>query len=171
MYGINSNEGSDDLGTLLKETVNGFGHLVADHIKLARLELFADVKTLGRRVALLAVVVCLVLLGYVFCCLGLAVVVSRWMGLSGGLGLLGGLHLIGGTTALLFAMRGMRGMHWMHGTTREMGQSVSALTTHINNRTASAAAAPECTASDRHQGLGAITSGIEGESHIVEARP
>lgn len=77
MHRINSNEGSDDLGTLLKETVDGFGHLMAAHVKLARLEFFADVKTLGRRVALLAVVVCLVLLGYVFCCLGMAVVVSR----------------------------------------------------------------------------------------------
>lgn len=143
MWRMNGNEDSDGIVALLKETADGFGRLMANHLKLARLELFADVKTLVRRIAIMAVVVALIFLGYALSCLGLAVVASRWLGLSGSLFLLGGVHLVGSVTVLLFAVRKIHGMHLMHETAYEASQSVSTLSARILNGTVSTAAAPE----------------------------
>src|SRR6185503_2179061 len=44
-------EESDGIIALVKETADGFGHLIAEHVKLARLELVADAKASGRKIA------------------------------------------------------------------------------------------------------------------------
>jgi len=164
MHRITRDEEGDQIGALFKEAANGVGHLVANHVKLARLELLADVKTLGRRIAMLVVIVSFAILGYVFCCLGLAVSVSRWVGLGGGLCLLGGMHLIGGTAASLFVMGRLRGTHWIHESGREMGQSVSTLSANILDGTSTATAASECKAS----GAPAMTFRTEGGLEVAK---
>src|SRR5437667_11794800 len=70
----------DGILTLIRETVDGLGRLVADHVKLARLELVADVKVQGRRAATIAVIVPFIFLGYALGCVGLALVLGRWLG-------------------------------------------------------------------------------------------
>jgi len=89
---------------LIKETVDGIGHLIADHVKLARLELVADVKTQGRRVAVVAVILPFVLLGYGLACVGLALALSPWLTTPGAFFAVGGAHFLAGTVAVALAL-------------------------------------------------------------------
>jgi hypothetical protein len=121
------NTDGDGIIALVKETADGLGHLIADHVKLARLELVADVKTHGRHVALLALIVPFVFLGYGIAGLGLAMVLAKWIGLPGALFLVGGVHLVGGGIAALMALARLRKARLMHETASEASRSVATL--------------------------------------------
>src|SRR5581483_2951152 len=104
---------TDSILTLIKETADGFGHLLADHIKLARLELVADVKSYGRQVALIALIVPFLFMGYSIVCLGLALLLEPLVGLAGGLFLVGGVHIVIGAVAITIAVTRLRRAHPM----------------------------------------------------------
>lgn len=77
------NEEREGIVGLIRETVDGLRDLIADHIKLARLELVADAKTYGRSVAVLVVAGLVLAIGYIFglvaAALGLARIgAPRW---------------------------------------------------------------------------------------------
>jgi hypothetical protein len=112
---------------LVKETADGFGQLLADHIKLARLELVADVKTQGARVAAVVLIIPFILLGYALACVGLALVLSKWMGLPEALFLVGGVHVIGGAAGLAVQLAKLKHANLMHETAAEVTQSVATL--------------------------------------------
>lgn len=147
MHQIDPNEDANGIVTLLKETADGFGCLMAAHVKLARLELLADVKSLGRRLTMLVAVVSFAFFGYALVCMGLVVVISQWLGIQGALFLAGGVHLAGATSVLFVAVRGLRNADLMPETAHEAGRSVSSLTKRIVHGQAQAASAPERTAS------------------------
>lgn len=67
------------LGTQLRELVDAFSELVAQHVRLARMELSADAKFIGVRVGLIAAFAPLILVGYGFLCVALALALRRWM--------------------------------------------------------------------------------------------
>jgi hypothetical protein len=163
MHRDNREEDSEGIVTLLKETADGFGRLISDHLKLTRLELVADVKAQGRRVATLAVAIPLLFLGYAIVCLGLAVVLSQRLGLGCALLLVGGVHLVGGAAASFIVVRRLRDMDLMGDTAYEIDRSVSTLTERATNG-AVPGAAPERTAS------GARATAVEtpGGSRIAE---
>jgi hypothetical protein len=162
MQRIEPNEDSDRIVSLLRETADGFGCLMAAHVKLARLELIADAKSLGRRLTLLAAVIPFALLGYSLVCLGLAVGLSRWLGLAGALLLVGGMHVVGATSALFVALRRLRNTNLMTETTHATGQSASTLASRILYGQVPAAAAPECASP---AALTIISSGSESVTH------
>lgn len=137
----------DGLVNLLRVTADDFDCLMAAHVKLARVELLADVKSLGRRLTMLAVLIATAFLGYSILWLGLAVVLSGWFDLAEALLLVGGLHLLGATGALLVAVRSLRNTNLMPETTYEANQSASTLATRILEGQASPASAPERTES------------------------
>ena len=118
-------ETSDSILALIKETADGFGHLLADHIKLARLELVADVKSYGRQVALIALIVPILFIGY-------AIAVPRawrrcwrrWLGHAGGLFLVGGAHIVIGAIAITVAVGRLRRAQPMSETVEEMSRSM-----------------------------------------------
>src|SRR5215831_8815406 len=99
MYKPRGSEG-DSIMTLIKETVDGLGRLIADHVKLARLELIADVRTQGRRVGVVAVILPFVFLGYALACVGLALTLAPWLGGPGAFFAVGGVHFLAGTVAV-----------------------------------------------------------------------
>lgn len=88
----------DDTGTtgralqLIRETVDGLGHLIAQHVKLARLELSADLRALGARAAGLVALAVLLVVGYTLALTGVAL-------------------LIGGARALALPFLGIGGAH------------------------------------------------------------
>jgi multidrug transporter EmrE-like cation transporter len=166
MYQDNREQQSDGIVTLLKETADRFGHLISVHLKLTRLELLADIKAYGQRVAILAAFIPFVFLGYALVCLGLAVELSRWLGLGGALFLVGGVHLFGAAAATLLAIRKLQGMHLMHESTHEANESVSSLTSRITNGKAPVAAAPERVAIDARSVIAKAGRG----SHIVDSQ-
>jgi len=115
---------SDSILALIKETADGFGHLLADHIKLARLELVADVKSYGRQVALIALIVPVLFMGYAIVCLGLAALLAPLVGHAGGLFLVGGAHIVIGAVAIMVAVSRLRRAQPMAESVEEMSRSM-----------------------------------------------
>jgi hypothetical protein len=128
MYKEHGKEDGDGIVTLIRETADGFGHLLADHIKLARLELVADVKTHGRQIAIIALIVPVVFLGYGLACVGLALVLAEWLGQAGAFFAVGGAHAVAGAIAIAVAAGRLRQANPMHESALEANRSVEALT-------------------------------------------
>lgn len=166
MYGQNKNDDNDGIIILLKELTDGLGRLVSDHIKLARLELIADAKILGRRAAVLAVIVPLVFIGYGSICIGLAVVLSRWMGLGVALVLVGAVHFLGAAIALGVTLRQVRRQGWMRETAHEVNQSVTQIAMSTIHGSTPDVVASECAIPDAR----ASTVNNEEGSHVAEPR-
>ena len=60
---------------LARETALSLGHLVGQHVKVARLEIAAEVRAMGRRATVVAVLAVLVAIGYALAMAGLAVAI------------------------------------------------------------------------------------------------
>lgn len=74
------NEEREGIVGLIRETVDGLRDLIADHIKLARIELVADAKTYGRGIAVLAVAGLVLAIGYIFGLIAAALCLARLWG-------------------------------------------------------------------------------------------
>jgi uncharacterized membrane protein YqjE len=113
---------------LVKETASGFGQLVGDHIRLARLEMTADAKSYVRDVALLAVGAFIVAVGYGLACIAAGTALARVLGAPLAFVALAVPHLIAGAIALALIVRRMKSVQLMRETKHEVSRSVSALT-------------------------------------------
>jgi len=113
---------------LVKEAASGFGQLVADHIRLARLEMTADAKSYARDVGMLVICAVILIIGYGLACiaagLALATVISAPLAFVG----LALLHIVGGAIALAVMVGKMKHVQLMQETKHEVSRSVSALT-------------------------------------------
>ncbi len=67
------------LGTQLRELVDAFSELVAQHVRLARMELTQDARFIGVRVGIIAALAPLILVGWGFLCVALALLLRRVM--------------------------------------------------------------------------------------------
>ncbi len=65
------------LGAQLRDLVDSFSELTAQHIRLARVELADDAKFIGIRVGVIAALAPLILVGYGFLCVALAFALQR----------------------------------------------------------------------------------------------
>jgi uncharacterized membrane protein YqjE len=93
--------------SLVRELVDAVGALVAAHLRLARVELTADVSQVVRRAALAGLALALALVGYGLACTAGALALARVVGAPLGLLALAGLHLAGAT--LVFTVWRARG--------------------------------------------------------------
>jgi uncharacterized membrane protein YqjE len=121
----------DDGGiiALVKETASGFGQLVADHIRLARLEMTADAKSYVRDGSMLLIAGFIVAAGYGLACIAAGTALGRIIGAPLAFAGLALLHLIVGGIALAAVVRRMRKVQLMQGTKQEVSRSVGALST------------------------------------------
>jgi hypothetical protein len=121
--------GQDDDGivSLVKETAEGLGRLLADHIKLARVEIVADAKAYGRHAGLMVVAAVFLLLGYAFAWLAAALALGRLVGLPLAALIVGGAHLLAGLVALVVVRDRLRKTRVMDGTVAEVTRSVATL--------------------------------------------
>ena len=128
MYKDQARGENEGIIALVKETADGFGHLIADHIKLARLELVSDVKAYGRQVALIALIVPFLFIGYGVLCFGLAALLARWLGQAGALFLVGGAHIGIGALAIAVAAGRLRRVQPMRDSANQVGRSMATFT-------------------------------------------
>lgn len=84
------------------------GHLVSQHIALAKLELGATARRTGLGVAQIAAFAPLVLVGYAFLNAALALVLARWLSLAWAVALVGLLNVVGGVLGVLLGARALR---------------------------------------------------------------
>jgi hypothetical protein len=124
---ISERRESDSIVSLLKETVDNLGRLLADHLKLARVELTADAKAYGRRVSLLAVAAGGLLFGYAFACLAGAFALATVIGTPLAFLAVGGLHLVAGSVGLAVLVRRLAEDTPLDETFTEIHRTVAAL--------------------------------------------
>jgi len=119
---------------LLRQTVEGLGDLVADHVKLARVELEVDARQYGAGVAVLLIAVLVVTIGYVFAWIAAAIALARLWGAPAAFGAIAALHLVVGVIAVVWARGRMKRTTIMQGTASEVRSSVDALARPLQGR-------------------------------------
>jgi hypothetical protein len=118
--------------SLVRETAEGLGRLIADHIKLARVEMVADAKTYTRHAALLGVALVVLLVGYVFCWLAAGLALARLIGLPLAMLAVGVLHAVVGAVVLSAARRRMAKTHVLDDTVNEASRTVATLSAGVS---------------------------------------
>ncbi|MGZ6078981.1 MAG: phage holin family protein [Myxococcaceae bacterium] len=93
---------------LLVQLVGELGHLVSQHVALAKLELGTSARRTGLGVAQIAACAPLVLVGYAFLNAALALALGRWLPLAGAVAVVGLLNVGGGILGVLLAARAFR---------------------------------------------------------------
>ena len=124
----------DGVVGLLRETADGLGQLIADHVRLARLELAADARSYGQGVATLVVAGFVLALGYAFAWLAIGLTAALWCGGPIAFGGVAVLHLIAGGFAVSAAIKRMKRTRLMRESATAAERSVSALTRPLERR-------------------------------------
>jgi hypothetical protein len=112
---------------LVREAAMDFGHLVGQHVKIAQLELSAEMHSLGRRACLVAGLAALVILGYAFAMAGLAFVLGSLSTLGLPLVMIGLVHIAGAGAGLAFVLVRGRAPHLMDNTADAVNRGFAAL--------------------------------------------
>ncbi|HVR61461.1 MAG TPA: phage holin family protein [Polyangia bacterium] len=131
----------DGLLSLVRETLDGIGRLIGEHMKLARLEFQADLRAYGRALVTLLLVIGIFALAYGLACVGLAVLLSRWIALPTAFFLLAGVHVVVAAAAGGGALTRLRNTQPMHETAQAVERSVTALSDASAGKTDGAGAA------------------------------
>lgn len=129
----------DGLTVLVKETVDGLGHLVAEHVRLSKLELLENMTAMARQTGRLAVVTGFAFVGYVFACAGIVASIEPRLGLAYAAFVVGGLNFVVGAAGLFLTVTKLAGTRILDGTATEVHRTVSdlAAATHgepVNDR-------------------------------------
>jgi hypothetical protein len=118
---------------LVRETADGFGQLIADHIKLARVEIVTDAKTWGRGAVVMAVAVGFVSIGYVMGTIAGALALARLWGGPLAFLAVAGFNLLLGLIGVAVGFRRVRGLRPMHEIGNEVTRSVAVLTEAVRS--------------------------------------
>ena len=87
---------------LARETALSLGHLVGLHVKVARLEIAAEARAMGRRATIVAVLAALVAIGYALAIAGVAVAIGGGAEVGIPLVVAGLAHVVGAGAGLIF---------------------------------------------------------------------
>ena len=121
-------EEGDGIIALVRETADGLGKLIADHVKLARVELMSDARFYLRDVMVLVIGGLVIFLGYAIGCVAAGLALGRAMHNTPlALGAVAAVHVIGGAIGVVLAAKRAKRVRLMHDTAEEVGRSMSAL--------------------------------------------
>ena len=127
MRQVETNGNGDGIVSRLKETADGLGQLVADHVKLARVELVAEARSYGQGLAVLAVAAILLVLGYGFAWIAAALALARVVGAPLAFIIVAAPHLIAGVIGCVSAVGKIRQTQILPESGMEAARSVNAL--------------------------------------------
>jgi len=118
---------ADGVLELARETADALGRLTVQHLQLARLEIKADLRTMGLHAGVIAVLAGLATVGYGLAMAGLAIVLDG--GSKGGVPLIviGVIHVVGAGAGILIALLRLRRLRLMNATAEEVQQSLAPL--------------------------------------------
>lgn len=114
------------LGTQLREVVDAFSELVAQHVRLARMELSQDAQFIGLRVGIIAALAPLILVGWGFLCVALALLLRRVMPVDLAFLLVGLFNLVLGGVGIYFVAKQLSGRKVLDASMSEL-ESTTAL--------------------------------------------
>jgi hypothetical protein len=118
----------DGIVSLVKETADGLSRLVADHIRLARTEMVADLKSYARGLGVTAAAAALLGLGYGLGCVAGALALATVVGGPLAFAAVAGFHLLVGGIALAVGLRRLRAERPLQETAAEVSRTVAVLT-------------------------------------------
>lgn len=118
----------------LRELVDAFSELVAQHVRLARLEVKEDARFVGIRVGVIAVFAPLILVGYSFLCIALALSLRRVMGEELAFVLVGVVNLVVAGIGIAIAARQLANRKIMNATVAELQTSQAMVLTRPQER-------------------------------------
>jgi uncharacterized membrane protein YqjE len=121
-------EESDGIISLIRETADGLGKLIADHVKLARVELVSDARFYARDLAVMAGFGVVLFVGYILGWIAAGLAIGRAIHNTPlAFAAVAALHLIAGAIGVVVAAKRAKRVRLMHDTAEEVGRSVSAL--------------------------------------------
>lgn len=109
---------------LMRETADALGRLTVEHLRLARLEIKSDLRTMGRQAGAIAVLVALAVVGYALAMAGLALLLGGSTATGGPLLIIGVAHLLTAMVAIAVVRARMRRVRLMDTTANEMSQTL-----------------------------------------------
>jgi hypothetical protein len=114
---------------LTRDTAASLGHLIDQHVQVARVELAAELKEFGRRARLGAVLAALVVVGYALAMAGLAILFGGHATVGMPLVIIGLAHLAGAGAGLIYGPLRARAAQpeLMENTTAAVGRTVAML--------------------------------------------
>jgi len=118
---------AEGIVALARETADALGRLTKQHLHLARLEMRADLRTMGLQGGLIAVLAALAIVGYALVMVGVSTIFGdSW---SRGLPFLviGSLHVLASSVGILIAVARLRRMRPMNATADEVNRSLEPL--------------------------------------------
>lgn len=127
MRQLETNGSGDGIVSRLKETADGLGQLVADHVKLARVELVAEARSYGRGLSALAVAALLLAVGYVFAWAAAALALSRVVGAPLAFVIVAAPHLLAGIIGCVSAVGKLQRAEILPESGLEASRSLNAL--------------------------------------------
>lgn len=113
------------LGSQIRDLVDAFGDLLAQHLRLARLEFEEDARFVGVRLGLIAALAPMVFIGYGLGCIALALVLARIMPTDLAFGLVGAINLLVGAIGVAVVVRQLSQRKVMHDSQVEVEVSSS----------------------------------------------
>jgi uncharacterized membrane protein YqjE len=120
-------DGRSDIADRLRDMADDLVELVGAQLRLTRLELQGDARAVGARLARLAALAPLVLVGYACVAGALVVVLARPFGLAGSLLIVGVAQLAVGIGACLGAARALRRVRFLDRSREELRSTVAAV--------------------------------------------
>jgi hypothetical protein len=109
---------------LARETADALGRLTVQHLRLARLEIKADLRAMGLQAAIIAVLFVLGIVGYGLTMVGLAVFIGGGKAVGIPLLLIGSIHVAAAGIGILVALIRLRRMRLMNVTADQVNQSL-----------------------------------------------
>jgi uncharacterized membrane protein YqjE len=120
------------IATLLTNIADGLGHLITEHIALAKIEITGDATALARSLVQAAAFLALVLIGYGFLSAALVTFLApERMSYSAGLLIVGGGNLIVGAIGAYLGLRKISARPMMRESIRELDRSAAALSAGV----------------------------------------
>lgn len=116
---------------LLREAADNFTQLLAEHVKLARLEFAVDMRSMARRTFFMGICLAFVCVGYVLAMLGVAALTAG-LGIAGrSLMVIGLMHVVGGVSGALLGSMHKQKKHFLELTAQELRSGVPTLSEDI----------------------------------------
>jgi hypothetical protein len=113
-----------DIADRLRETMEDLVELVTAQLRLTRMELLGDARTLGGRLGKLAIFAPLLIVGYVFLAAAGACALASRIGLPAALAAVGAIHVIVGAWGVVRYARSVRRVRMLDRSREELERSV-----------------------------------------------
>jgi hypothetical protein len=111
----------------LRALLESFQQLLDGHIRLFKVELAEDARVIGVQVGKIAAFAPLILVGYGFCCIALALFLRRFVDVDVAFLLVGLLNLVVGGLGIALAALKLRDQRVLEGSLTELQASTSAI--------------------------------------------